>query len=161
MEKRYHEIQELLIRNARIHRRIVEGRIADLGIHSSQHALLMRLMRMGRIPSQMQIASMMDVSPASVARTLKNLEAGGFIERFDASEDSRCNEIGITDRGKEVCSRSIEIFAEVDRATYGNFSEEELNQLEKLLGKMQENLIHAERTEKSCACAREKEMKQI
>jgi len=161
MEKEFQKIQNLLLRNGRIQRRILEGRIARLGIHSSQHILLMHLMHTGRMPSQTQIAAMLDVSPASVARTLKSLEAGGYIERFGACSDGRCNETGITEKGREICSRSYEIFGEVDRLTYEGFAPEELEQLASLLGKMQENLIRAERAEKHNTCCREEEMKKI
>ena len=160
MEGKFQKIRNLLMRNGRIHRRIVEGRIARLGIHSSQHILLMHLMHTGRMPSQTQIAAMLDVSPASVARTLKNLEAGGYIERFDACMDGRCNEIGITEKGKAICSRSYEIFGEVDRLTYDGFTAEELEQLASLLDRVQENLVQAERAEKE-NCCKEEEMKEI
>ena len=159
MERKFQGIQNLLLRNGRIHRRILEGRIARLGIHSSQHILLMHLMHTGRMPSQTQIAAMLDVSPASVARTLKSLEAGGYIERFDACSDGRCNEIGITEKGREICSRSYEIFGEVDRLTYQGFTAEELEQLAALLGRMQQNLVQAEKAEKNNGC-REEEMKE-
>lgn len=161
MERKYQEIQNLLMRSGRIHRRIVENRIGNLGIHSSQHILLMHLTHMGRMPSQNQIASMLDVSPASVARMLKNLEAGGFIERFDARSDGRRNEICITEKGKTICSRSYEIFGEVNRITYAHFPEEELDQLAALLEKMQANLIRAEKAEKGSGCCREEEMKKL
>jgi len=64
----------LLMRYLRMHRRVVEGRIRSLDIHPSQHFLLMQLSSAGPMPSQAQLAEMMDVSPASVARTLKKLD---------------------------------------------------------------------------------------
>ena len=56
----------------RMQHRIIEARVRRLGIHPSQHILLMHLSQMGRFPSQTQIAQELDVSPASVARTLKS-----------------------------------------------------------------------------------------
>ena len=149
----YHQLCCMLMRTMRMHRRIIEGRIQSLGIHPSQHFVLMQLSREGCMTSQARMAEMMDVSPASVARTLKNLDEGGYITRSDSQADSRRNEIAITPKGKAVVQESRQLFMDVDSAVYADFSAEELGQLEALVNKMIGNLSRLEQTEK--------EMKQI
>ena len=102
----------------RMQHRIIEARVRRLGIHPSQHILLMHLSQMGRFPSQAQIAQELDVSPASVARTLKSLEANGYIERCGSDVDGRRNEIAITAKGEEMVRRSREIFDRLEAATF-------------------------------------------
>jgi len=138
----------LLMRYLRMHRRVVEGRIRSLDIHPSQHFLLMQLSSAGPMPSQAQLAEMMDVSPASVARTLKKLDESGYIRRSDSCADSRRNEIEITPKGEAVVSASGRIFRTVDEAVYGDFSPEELRCLEGLLKKMIGNLSELEQSER-------------
>lgn len=144
----YHKLCCMMMRIMRMHRRIVEGRIQQLGIHPSHHFVLMQLSREGNMPSQAKIAEMMDVSAASVARTLKNLDEGGYIVRADGRTDSRRNEIAITPKGEAVVEASREIFMGVDQATYESFSDEEFMQLETLFGKMIGNLSMLEQSEK-------------
>lgn len=129
----------------RMQHRIIEARVRSLGIHPSQHLLLMRLSDMGRFPSQTQIAEELDISPASVARTLKQLEAGGYIERCGSDVDGRRNEIAISCKGVEMVQRSKEIFDGLEAVSYAGFSEEELDQLEALLMREIDNLRRLER----------------
>lgn len=142
----------------RMQHRIIEARVRSLGIHPSQHVLLMHLSQMGRFPSQTQIAQELDVSPASVARTLKRLETGGYIERCGSDVDGRRNEIAISKKGEEMVRRSREIFDRLEAATFENFSDAELDCLEALLGKVMANL---RRMEQDGGNAGEEEMRSI
>lgn len=144
----YHKLCCMLMRSTRMHRRIIESRIQELGIHPSQHFVLMQLSNGGPMASQSQIAEKMDVSAASVARTLKNLDEGGYITRADGQTDSRRNEITITPKGEDVVQASRRIFQSVDEAIYAGFSPEELSRLEALLHKMIDNLSMLEQNEK-------------
>ena len=142
----------------RMQHRIIEARVRRLGIHPSQHILLMHLSQLGRFPSQTQIAQELDVSPASVARTLKSWEANGYIERCGSDVDGRRNEIAITAKGEEMVRRSREIFDRLEAATFENFSDAELDCLEALLGKVMANL---RRMEQDGGNAGEEEMRSI
>ena len=130
----------------RMQHRIIEARVRRLGIHPSQHILLMHLSQMGRFPSQTQIAQELDVSPASVARTLKSLEANGYIERCGSDVDGRRNEIAISKKGEEMVQCSREIFDRMDAVRFENFSPEELDVLETLLQRQMDNLRRLEQS---------------
>ena len=145
MNERFHRISHMQRHLGRMQHRIIEARVRSLGIHPSQHLLLMRLSDMGRFPSQTQIAEELDISPASVARTLKQLEAGGYIERCGSDVDGRRNEIAISRKGEEMVQRSKEIFVGLEAVRYAGFSEEELDQLEALLMREMDNLRRLER----------------
>ena len=144
MNQRYHRINYMQRHIGRMQHRIIEARVRLLGIHPSQHLLLMRLSDMGRFPSQTQIAEELDISPASVARTLKQLEAGGYIERCGSDVDGRRNEIAISAKGEEMVHRSREIFSRLEAVNYAGFSAEELDQLEALLKREMDNLRRLE-----------------
>ena len=158
MNERFHRISHMQRHLGRMQHRIIEARVRRLGIHPSQHILLMHLSQMGRFPSQTQIAQELDVSPASVARTLKSLEANGYIERCGSDVDGRRNEIAITAKGEEMVRRSREIFDRLEAATFENFSDAELDCLEALLGKVMANL---RRMEQGGGNAGEEEMRSI
>lgn len=122
----YTETIHTLMRIMRRHRGCVERRISVLGIHHSQHHMLMNLARCNPIPSQKELAAAMGISPAAVTATLKRLEKDGYITRTITDEDNRRNEIRITDKGLEKVEESHTIFDSVDRAMFSDFSEEEL-----------------------------------
>ena len=144
MSGQYHRICHMQMHIGRVQHRIIEARVRSLGIHPSQHVLLMHLSKMGRFPSQAQIAEELDVSPASVARTLKRLEAGGYIERCGSDVDGRRNEIAISAKGEELVRRSKEIFSVLEADSFAEFSPEELAQMEHLMQKMMNNLRRME-----------------
>ena len=97
---------DVLIHLMRLHHRIVERRIDGLGVHHSQHRMLMKVARLGRSASQKDIAEAMDVSPACVARTLKRLSAEGLVEKTGGA-DGRCNEIAILPAGHKSSRHRI------------------------------------------------------
>ena len=146
MNRRYHGICHMQMHIGRMQHRIIEARVRSLGIHPSQHVLLMHLSQMGRFPSQTQIAQELDVSPASVARTLKRLETGGYIERCGSDVDGRRNEIAISKKGEEMVQCSREIFDRMDAVRFENFSPEELDVLETLLQRQMDNLRRLEQS---------------
>lgn len=131
----------------REHRKIVEREIAALGIHPSQHHLLMHLARNGQ-STQSGIADAMEVSPSTIAVSLKKLEKGGYIEKRIDNADNRFNRIVLTKEGEAVVLKSEQLFDEVDRKLFSVLSEEEKEilggYLERLLYVMETSLLQGE-----------------
>ncbi len=134
------EAIRILLRVMRRHHACIERRIGDLGIHHSQHHMLMHLARKDQIPSQKELAAHMGISPAAVATTLKKLEKEGYITRSATDEDNRRNEIRITELGLSKVAESREIFETVDRAMFEGMTEEELRTLSGLIHRIDRNL---------------------
>ena len=130
----------------RMHHRIVERRIDGLGVHHSQHRMLMTLSRMGRAVSQREIADRLDVSPACVARTVKQLSAGGLIEKAGGA-DGRCNEIALRPEGEALVADSLEVFRRIDEEMFAGFAPEELDRLAALMDRVRDNLAAMEKTD--------------
>ena len=147
MEERLHEICCLQMHIGRLRHRIIDSRIRKLGIHPGQHFVLAQLKRAGQLPSQARLAEEMDVSPALIARTLKQLESGGYIRRGDCASDGRRNEILITEKGERILREGMEIFREVDGRSFADFSGGEIDQLHALLAKQRGNLVPMEQKE--------------
>ncbi len=130
----------------KLHRRAIERWATEAGMHRSQHRMLMYLSCCKTIPSQKDLATHFDISPAAVAVTLKKLESDGYIERGKCScrQDSRFNEIKITERGREATLQSRKHFKHIDELALKDFSDDELEEFIKLLCRMQENLRSCE-----------------
>ena len=138
------EVIEGMIHTMRLHHRIVEKRIDGLGVHHSQHRMLMKLSRMGVSASQKELAAAMDVSPACVARTLKRLDGEGLIRRADGA-DGRCNAISILPKGEALVRDTMAVFRQIDAQMFEGISPGELAALSGLLRRIQANLIEMEK----------------
>ena len=74
------EITHYFIVTNQLHRRMVESNLEGMRIHRAQHRLLMTL-SCKRSYSQVEIAKELEVSPATIAVALKNLEKEQYIVR--------------------------------------------------------------------------------
>ena len=105
-------------------RRCVEKKVAGTGVFRSQHKLLMTL------------GNHQDCSQTELA---EKLEKTGYISRQCDSRDNRVNQIVITEKGQDMIRRSVEYFREIDENMLKGFSEQEIQELNGLLTRMQQN----------------------
>ena len=132
-----------LVRTMRLHHRGVETRSDGQGVHHSQHRTLMKLSCMGKTASQKDIAEALDVSPACVARTLKALEASGWIEKSEG-EDGRRREIALKPAGQKLVDDSIKTFRQIDADMFEGITDSEVDGLTVTLEKLYQNLCRME-----------------
>ncbi len=125
----------------RLHRAAIDRALADLGIHRSQHRMLMHIQRAAGRISQKRLGEELDISPAAVAVTLRKLERHGYLRRTADADDGRCKTIEITPRGAEVLKAGRSAFTEVDLLMFSRFSEEDLALFSDLLSRMRAALV--------------------
>ncbi len=136
-----------LMKINRGHKHLIDSQVAKIGIHRTQHRILMHLARAGNLPSQKQLAFAFDITPAAITGALKKLEKDGYIERKNGA-DNRFNEVTITEKGREVVGKTRELFAEVDNSLFDSFSDTELTVFSEYLDRIIENLKGKEENEK-------------
>ena len=140
----------LLMLTDRLHRAAIEAQVEKLGIHRSQHFVLMSLSHRNGELTQTEIANMLDISPAAVTVTLKKLEKAGLIERQTPEQDARTKIIRLTEEGKKTVEKTHELFLEVDDTMCGGLTEKELDALCVSLSRMAENLKAAGHKDPYC-----------
>ena len=129
----------------RMHRNLCEQLLSELGVHHSQHRMLMNLAKRSKAPSQKDIAAEFGVSPAAVAVTIKKLENGGYIARTSFEGDMRQNRIEISQKGRELVEKSHSFFHAVDERMFSGFDESELSQFLSFLERIRNNLTGEEK----------------
>lgn len=139
---------DVLIHTMRLHHRIVERRIDGLGVHHSQHRMLMKVARLGKSASQKEIAEALDVSPACVARTLKHLSAEGLVEKTGGA-DARRNEISILPKGQALVDDSLALFRRIGAEMFEGVSGDELAAVTGVLRRIQGNLAAMEQADET------------
>ncbi len=138
------EVGRLFAHTDRLHRAVIEKGVKESGVHRSQHFLLMRLYRLGGVASQKKLADELMISPAAVAVSLRKLEDGGYVTRAGSQEDSRRNEVRLTEKGEGLVERSRAYFESVDNRMCEAISEDEMVVFTAVLYKMQKNLLGEE-----------------
>lgn len=139
-KERAHHTFYKMIQVDRFHRSIFESMHSALGIHRSQHRLLMYISRNTAAPSQKDIAKHFGISPAAVAVSLKKLEDSGYLTRESVENDNRFNRISLTEKGRIIAEKSEDFFTKSDYAMFRDFSEEDYQNLTVCLEKMMAGL---------------------
>jgi DNA-binding MarR family transcriptional regulator len=124
----------------RMHRHLIDHQAAKIGIHRTQHRILMHIARNNKLGSQKSIAEHMGVSSAAITGALKKLEQDGYIERNHGSKDGRYNEVTITEKGKRIVEETRQLFSTADISLFDGFSDAELDSYMKNLTKIQDNI---------------------
>ena len=130
---------EMMIKNDHMHKALIDTRVKTLGIHRTQHRILMHLARHDKLPSQKELAEHLDVTQAAVTGALKKIEADGYVERT-LGHDNRYNELRITDKGRELVKMTRRLFCEVDSSMFEGFTDDELDIYISCLEKLQGNI---------------------
>lgn len=129
----------MMIKTDHMHKAVIDCRVGSLGIHRTQHRILMHLARHEKLPSQKELAKHLDVTPAAVTGALKKIEKDGYVERT-LGHDNRYNELRITEKGRELVKKTRSLFCEVDSSMFDGFTDEELDTYISCLEKLQANI---------------------
>lgn len=128
-----------MILTNQMHRRLIEKKLEGTGIHRAQHRLLMSLAD-NQFVSQVDLARHLEVTPATIAVSLKSMEKDGLICRKVKGEDNRANFVELTEKGKRIVEDSREYFDSVDEQMYQGFSQEERKELSNYLDRVYDNM---------------------
>ncbi len=136
----YFTCMDLLIKINRQHKKKIDHSVSmKIGLHRTQHIILMKLSGSDNLPSQKELAEHIGVSAAAISGALKKLEEDGYIRRKIGS-DNRFNEIEITEQGKETVSETKKLFSEIDGKLFDGFDKSEIELLEKFLQRINDNV---------------------
>lgn len=117
----------MMITASRAHKKMIEANVCSkIGLHRTQHMILMYLSKRERLPSQKELAEHFNITAAAVTGALQKLETDGYIERT-IGKDNRYNEITITSLGRDIIEKTHLMFAKIDESLFSGFSEEEFN----------------------------------
>lgn len=92
-------------------RSAIDRAIAPLGLTHAQYALVAPLLgmdRVGRRPTQRELADSTGLEPLYVSKLARGLAAAGLLERAPHPQDSRAVQLALTDRGREIAVRAVD-----------------------------------------------------
>ncbi len=137
------ELTRRMIVTNQMHRRMLEKNLERIGIHRAQHRLLMTLACHSFV-SQVELARHLEVTPATIAVSLKTMEREGWICRRAKREDNRANFVELTEKGKQIVEEGREFFDALDEQMYLGFSDADREALSGYLDRIYENMKQME-----------------
>lgn len=139
--------------------RLIARTVSTTRVYRAQHQILMHIAHHPNA-SQAEIADSMEISPAALAVSLKKLEKGGYIVRRADTADERKKHIEMTALGNEIVAISHTIFMETDNQIFKGFSEEEIQEVNRYMKRMLENISGEEVSEEILAAAKKNSNKE-
>ena len=135
----------------RLHFLLNYSLLEKLDIHPGQVPLLFQLYHHGGL-SQKELVNELLVKPPTLAVMIKRMEKGGFVRRVRDGKDQRITRIFLSDKGIEAAEQIRQIMQRVERACFSGFTSEEIQDGEKLLNRVKNNLIAACHTQNILCC---------
>ncbi|GAB3288210.1 MarR family winged helix-turn-helix transcriptional regulator [Parahaliea aestuarii] len=129
---------------ARLLRRNFDRRAREHGLTRSRWQVLWHLARQEGL-KQAELAENMDVAPISLTRQLDNLEQEGLVERRRDDSDRRCFRIYLTEAAQPALTVLRELAQATREQALEGLSAREVDQLQKLLGRVRQNLSRDEK----------------
>lgn len=108
---------------------------SHLGLKGYQYSFMTRINRSPGI-SQETLTKEIHIDKSNVARSLNKLEQLGYIYRLPDPQDHRCFLIYPTTQGQELFPEIIDILKQQRQAMMSEFTEEEIQTLDLLLGRL-------------------------
>ena len=98
------------------HRNAVQAELNAAGLQEVGHPLLLCILRSagdrcpdGQVQAQRELSTLLDISPAAVATSLKSLEKKGYIHREPEPGDARRNRVKLTDKGQKAVGEPADV----------------------------------------------------
>ncbi|MBR3298493.1 MAG: MarR family transcriptional regulator [Clostridia bacterium] len=90
--------------------------------------------------TQAEVAEAMEVTPASVAQSIKRMEASGFVTREVCKGNLRANSLCVTSEGSAAARNCRIVFNELEARMFQGFSEDEKQLTNDLITRLIANL---------------------
>ena len=135
--------RELLFRIEMVRKGAIQPSWNEMGLIAGQPRVLSELLEKDRM-SQVELAQACFIEPATLSRALDKLESAGYLSRRQNPKSRRSFLICLTAKGKEAAERVREMFRLSEDRMFESFTEEELDCLIRLMGKVYINLFHEE-----------------
>ncbi len=110
------------------------------GLYAGQEKIIEALAAAGTMTPG-ELARTLDVRPPTITKTISRLEEQGFVARQASRTDGRQIAVKLTDAGREVLGAMTKAVAKAEKQALKGLKKKERKQLEKILGKIEHNLV--------------------
>lgn len=125
----------LTVRTARSMKKMLDARLSEFGVTSSQHTVLSTLAEDDGL-SLSEIGKRIYLDKPAITGLADRLEKDGLVERRRTSEDRRVIRLYLTEKGQNLLQRFEKIATEVDQELVQVLSSSELNKFREMLNRI-------------------------
>ncbi|MFD1485155.1 MarR family winged helix-turn-helix transcriptional regulator [Lacticaseibacillus baoqingensis] len=119
------------------HRAKTEAGLRELGVYPGQEMLLMALLQDHAQPKrQTELAALLDVNHATIAKSVRRLTAAGVVTTLASAKDRRVSLVALTPAGKDLAERVKMVCQAVEQQSTNALTAAEQAQYIKLAKKM-------------------------
>ncbi|WP_082470901.1 MULTISPECIES: MarR family winged helix-turn-helix transcriptional regulator [unclassified Sphingomonas] len=111
---------------ARLWRQAADRALSDMCVSASTGWALVQVGRLGDDVRQTDLANELDVTQASLVRSIDQMTAAGLVERHRDPDDARVSRIRLTDRGRTLVTTIESKFATLRHAMLDGVSDDDL-----------------------------------
>jgi MarR family transcriptional regulator for hemolysin len=133
-----------LIRTFGLAERVMQPDFARFGISGSQWGVLRNLHRAAQegLPGLRltELSNRLLVRPPSVTGVVDRLERAGLVARHESVADLRAKQVGLTDAGRDLVERILEVHEQQMQAVLAGLSQAEQDELHRLLVRWRKHL---------------------
>jgi DNA-binding MarR family transcriptional regulator len=133
-----------LAQAARAYRVRAGSRLARIGLHSGQDALLKALDEADGM-SMSDLAASLGVQPPTVTKMISRLAAQDYVERRASAGDGRQALVFLTERGRRAVDLIDRVWKRIEKDALAGIDEKDRKRLRKLLRQVAQNLRAAGR----------------
>lgn len=139
MQMSHQEMKQIFLMFKNIERHATQHFEKRLGISFTRYEILHKLFHKGSL-SQIGLQQEMKIDQAAITRHLKILEGKGFVARNRNEHNNREVIVQLTEDGKDILKN-----CDIDKnqfwdELFGGFSEEEIQQLQRLVKKLDQSV---------------------
>ena len=117
----------------------VSRELEKIGMRYSYRHVLKPLME-NRSLTQLELVNMTKLKAPTISITLRNMEREGIVSRQKNDQDRRETHVAITDKGKKLYKKVLDVLANAEKITLEGLTDKELKALHTTLNKMSKNL---------------------
>lgn len=128
-------VSYLLAKAATAHRNLIEKRVNQIGLHGGQVFVLLELWKTDGL-RQIDLASRLNLSPATVNRTIGGLIGSDFVTRMNLENDGRSTRICLTQKGRDIRPMVEQLWDQIDLEATGGLTDAEVTMLGQILPRL-------------------------
>jgi DNA-binding MarR family transcriptional regulator len=129
----------LVAQVGRLHHKRAHVLLEELGLYHGQPRLLYVLWREEGL-TQSQLATRVNVRPATMTKMLQRMAEAGFVERRRDSRDQRVVRVYLSEEGHAVREQVRQVWEQMENEVLEGFQPKERDQLHGFLLRIRENL---------------------
>lgn len=115
------------------------GELEKIGMRYSYRHVLKPLIENESL-TQLELVNITGLKAPTISITLRNMEREGIVSRQKNETDRRETHVAITDKGKKMYKKVLEVLGKAEQKMLEGLTEKELKAMRSTLGKMCKNL---------------------